>query len=126
MKVRELVDKQDDYQMMKEVLARRLKREFSENKKIKKWGLPDLIVVDGGKGQVSVIDRLLKDYSLNIPLLGLAKKRETIIYLDREQFKTLELPNDHEGLKLLIRLRDEAHRFAQSYHHHLRLKKIQV
>ncbi len=108
----------DDVGMMAEVLSRRLKN--------KKWELPDLIVLDGGKGQVSAIEAVLKDNGLKIPLVGLAKRKETLIFLQGGEFMKLQLPEDNEGLKLIIRLRDEAHRFAQSYHHYLRRKKIQV
>lgn len=119
-------DSPDDFWMMHEVLERRLKREISDSKNIKKWGLPDLIVLDGGKGQISVVSKILGENQLYIPLIGLAKKRETIVFYENNEFAELNLPKDNEGLKLLIRLRDEAHRFAQRYHHSLRVKKIRI
>lgn len=118
-------DQPDDFHMMEEVLERRLKRS-KKGYKGKKWPKPDLLVMDGGKGQVSVIADLLEKFELDIPLIGLAKKNETIVYKTEKGFEEVVLPKDNEGLKLLIRLRDEAHRFAQRYHHHLRLKKIRV
>ncbi len=114
-------DTPDDFAMLNEVLRRRLK-----GKNLESWGIPDLIVVDGGKGQVSSGLKVLDAVNMDIPLIGLAKKYETIVYYDRHthQFIELNLPPDNEGQKLLIKLRNEAHRFAQSYHHKLRLKHI--
>jgi excinuclease ABC subunit C len=106
----------DDFGMMREVLERRLKHAD--------WGVPDLLVVDGGKGQVSAAVTAMEKVGVRVPLIGLAKKFETIIYKDIESFVELRLPKTDKGLSLLIRLRDEAHRFAQSYHHKLRLKQI--
>lgn len=119
-------DEPDDVHMMKEVLRRRFKRGTDEGEKNKDWGLPDLIVLDGGKGHVSMGLEELKKYKVDIPLIGLAKRDETIVYKSSGKFEQLDLPDSSEGLRLLLRLRDEAHRFAQSYHHHLRLKKIKV
>lgn len=107
----------DDFAMMAEVLSRRLKNN---------WELPDLIVVDGGKGQVSSVNEILKLSEMMIPLVGLAKKFETIVFLQSGIFKEVVLTKDNEGLKLLQRLRDESHRFAQNYHHKLRLKRIKT
>ena len=121
-----LKDQPDDFHMMREVLERRLKREVKPAKNVKKWKKPDLLVMDGGKGQVSVIADLMQEMGVDIPLIGLAKRQETIVYKDADGFEEINLPMDNEGLKLLIRLRDEAHRFAQKYHHYLRLKKIRV
>jgi len=101
--------------MLQEVLERRLKRD---------WELPDLLVIDGGKGQVSAIASVLEELKLDIPLIGLAKRFETIIYTDCKDFFEINLDRDNDGLKLLQRLRDEAHRFSRKYHHHLRLKNL--
>jgi excinuclease ABC subunit C len=111
----------DDYEMMREVLRRRFKREKSEAKNLKKWGYPDLLVMDGGKGQVSAALEVLKDLNLDIPVIGLAKRFETIVLRD---FEEVLLDKNNEGLKLLQRLRDEAHRFANSYRMKLRLEKL--
>jgi excinuclease ABC subunit C len=115
----------DDYEMMREILLRRFRR-FKRGYKKDNWGKPDLVVLDGGKGQVSVGNQVMKEYKLNIPVVGLAKKREELVYRLGDQYQLLRLPQDEEGTKLLMNLRDEAHRFAQNYHHHLRLKKITV
>ncbi len=121
-----LKDDPDDYHMMREVLSRRLRRVIDGEGSKSKWQKPDLIILDGGKGQVSIGEKVLKEMGLNIPLLGIAKKKETIVYISAGVFKEVNLSHDNDGLKLLINLRDEAHRFAQVYHHYLRLKKIRV
>lgn len=101
----------NDFAMMKEVLQRRIVHS--------EWSYPDLIIVDGGKGQVSSAATALRDKKLNIPLIGLAKREEIIITSD---FKEIKLPKNSEALKLIMRIRDEAHRFAISYHKKLRSK----
>jgi excinuclease ABC subunit C len=84
---------------------------------------PDLIVIDGGRGQIAAA---LKAFvALDSPppaLIGLAKKHETIIFPDARD--PLNLPLSHPGLNLLQRLRDEAHRFANTYNADLRSRKI--
>lgn len=105
----------DDFAMMEEVLTRRLRQD---------WDVPDLIVVDGGKGQVSAAIAAMTKLNVDIPLIGLAKKFETIVYFEDSEFVEIVLPRDNTGLQLLQRLRDEAHRFAQAYHHKLRLNSI--
>jgi excinuclease ABC subunit C len=119
-----LKDKPDDVGMMREVLSRRFKREKSKSKSIKKWGRPDLIVVDGGKAQVSTAMEVMKGVGFRVPVIGLAKKEETVVYKYKDRYTNLRLPKDSQGLKLLMVLRDEAHRFAQKYHHYLRKRKI--
>ncbi len=113
----------DDFGMMYEVLYRRLKRELPGSD-VKSWGLPDLIVVDGGKPQVSSASDVLKDLGIFVPVVGIAKKFETLVYKEGEEFYEKRFPNDSLGMKLIIRLRDESHRFAQSYHHLLRKKSL--
>lgn len=102
----------DDLGMLKEVLSRRFKRSD--------WIFPDLVVLDGGRGQVSAISALFMNMGIDIPVVGLAKRFEKIVYKKDTEFVELELPRDNEGLQLLMRFRDEAHRFAQAYHHKLR------
>lgn len=109
-KIRTL-NKPNDFGMMEEVLKRRLNH--------KEWPYPDLIIVDGGKGQVSTALSVLKENKLKIPLIGLAKKEETIVTSD---LKEINLPKNSAALKLIIRIRDEAHRFAITYHKKLRSK----
>lgn len=105
----------NDFQMLAEVSRRRYTRLKNEG-----GDLPDLIVVDGGRGQVAAVKKELDKLHLNLPLLGLAKEKEAIYLSGRKD--ALILPSDSPALFLLMRLRDEAHRFAQSYHHILRRK----
>lgn len=103
----------NDPAMMQEVLLRRLKHG--------EWEFPDLIIVDGGKSQVSFAKKSINENGFEIPVIGLAKRNETIITSD---FKEINLPKDSNALHLLRRIRDEAHRFAISYHKKLRSKFI--
>ncbi len=80
-----------------------------------------MIIVDGGKGQVSTALKVLKENKLKIPLIGLAKKEETIVTCD---LREISLPKDSNALKLIMRIRDEAHRFAITYHKKLRSKSF--
>jgi excinuclease ABC subunit C len=100
----------NDFAMMKEVLSRR----FNNN-----WPKPDLIIIDGGKGQVSSAKSILDQLSIEIPLIGLAKREETIITVD---FREIKLKRDSQALLLIRSIRDEAHRFAITYHRKLRTK----
>jgi excinuclease ABC subunit C len=108
----------DDFRAMEEVVGRRYRRLIREKKL-----LPDLVVIDGGRGQVGAA---LKAFLLlecpPPPMIGLAKKQETIIFPDARA--PLNLPLGHPGLNLLQRLRDEAHRFANTYNATLRSRKI--
>lgn len=108
----------DDYSMMREMLSRRLKRDD--------WQRPDLIIVDGGRGQVSSVINVYTDKK--IPLIGLAKREEMIIVpkIDGKviSFKSLKIPISSPAINLLRRVRDEAHRFALSYHRLLRKKNF--
>lgn len=111
----------DDFLMLYEVLYRRLSHETDEKKK--SWGLPSLIVLDGGKGQLSSGLKVLEKLNLDVPIIGIAKHHETIVYNDNgfhETTPALDLP----GMRLLLNLRDESHRFAQKYHHALRSKQV--
>ncbi|MEO0134068.1 MAG: excinuclease ABC subunit UvrC [candidate division WOR-3 bacterium] len=107
---------QDDYRMMEEVLKRRLKRLIEENKP-----LPDLVLVDGGKGHLAVANKVYKEFNKDIPILAFAKKSDTLYF---EDGKIVSIPAYSPALKLLKRIRDEAHRFAIAYHKNLRKKSI--
>ncbi|MDE3084955.1 MAG: UvrB/UvrC motif-containing protein, partial [Verrucomicrobiota bacterium] len=108
----------DDFRAMEEVVSRRYKRLHDEGRP-----LPDLVVIDGGRGQVGAALKAFLALDLTPPpLVGLAKKQETIVFPDERA--ALNLPLDHPGLRLLQRVRDEAHRFANSYNAKLRSKKI--
>ncbi len=112
----------NDFAMMQEVLTRRIKHE--------EWEFPQLLIVDGGKGQVTSALKALEAAGVVIPLVGLAKREETIIIplfapQSREvtgEFQEVSLPKDSGALQLMMRLRDEAHRFAITYHRNLRSK----
>ena len=121
-------NKPDDFGMMYEVLYRRLKREVRNERKKNQatWGVPDLIIVDGGRPQVSAALEVMKDLYFDVPVVGLAKKFEHLVYFDGAEFKEVGWPKSNLGMKLLITLRDESHRFAQSYHHLLRKKSLGV
>jgi excinuclease ABC subunit C len=80
-------------------------------------------VIDGGEGQVGAARKALEKYDLrSIPLIGLAKREETIVFPDERA--PLQLPRRSEALRLLQRIRNEAHRFAVSYHRSLRSKRL--
>jgi excinuclease ABC subunit C len=109
----------DDYAMMREVLARRLTH-LKEGKQRR----PDLIMVDGGKGQVSTARAAMTDLGITgIPIIGLSKKNEEIWLEGRDS--ALRLPRRSAALRLLQRIRNEAHRFAVEYHRSLRSKRMQ-
>lgn len=106
----------DDYAAMKQALQRRYAKVVDEQGKI-----PDLILIDGGKGQVSVAQEILTELGLaDIPFLGVAKGEDRKPGLEQLVFplgeKPLKLPADHAGLHLIQQIRDEAHRFAIQGH----------
>lgn len=109
----------DDYQAIKEVVARRYTRLVNEGK-----DLPDLIMVDGGKGQVSSAQTILTALGVKVPLCGLAKKNEEI-WLPGQP-KPLLLPPGHPALRILQAIRDETHRFATAFNQKLRHKRIRL
>ena len=108
----------DDFRAMEEVVARRYRRLIAEKKQF-----PDLVVIDGGRGQVGAALKAFVGLDCMPPaIVGLAKKAETIIFPDARA--PLNLPLNHPGLNLLQRLRDEAHRFANTYNADLQSRKI--
>lgn len=129
----------DDFAHMREVLTRRL-----SEKNVKLWGMPDLFLIDGGKGQLASALEVLNTTQTKLPAIGLAKQFEEIIIskawphvsvdlhkleslrgtlLETEDFYALRLPHDTHIIKLLQRIRDESHRFAVSYHSTLKVKR---
>jgi len=116
--------KPDDYAMMEEVLRRRLSHGLAELSdpavaKGRFSDLPDLILVDGGKGQLSVALKVLEEHALSgIEVAALAKREELVYVPGRAE--PIRLPRGSSALKLLQRIRDEAHRFAVEYHRRLR------
>ncbi|MEC4893689.1 MAG: excinuclease ABC subunit UvrC [Oscillatoria sp. PMC 1051.18] len=116
----------DDFASMAEVIRRRF-RKYAENTSLERQGnpdFPDLIMIDGGKGQLSAVVTVLQDLDLleDVRVVSLAKQREEI-FLPGE---SLPLPTNSEqpGVQLLRRLRDEAHRFAVSFHRQQRTSKL--
>ncbi|MDP8212212.1 MAG: excinuclease ABC subunit UvrC [Candidatus Zapsychrus exili] len=107
----------DDFSMIAEIVRRRYSRLKKEGK-----AFPDLIVVDGGKGQLSAAVRELKLLRVNIPIISLAKREEEIFAPNKRD--SIKLSSDSLGLNLLKRLRDESHRFAINYHRLLRSKEV--
>ncbi|MFU0792172.1 excinuclease ABC subunit UvrC [Virgibacillus proomii] len=116
------VDGPDDYETMREVIRRRYTRVLQD-----KLPLPDLIIVDGGKGQMSVaLDVLENELGLDIPLCGLAKddKHRTSELLYGSPPKVVDLDRKSNEFYLVQRIQDEVHRFAVSFHRQLRGKNI--
>jgi len=106
----------NDFAMMKEVLSRRLL----------KGRLPDLIVIDGGKGQLSIAKQVLQQLRMTIPILALAKEKngkKERVFLETTG-GALELDYSKLSSKILIQLRDEAHRFSRKLHHHAEKKRL--
>ncbi len=120
----------DDVAMMQEVLRRRFARARAEQERLDrdepipvKWAaLPDLIILDGGRGQLNAALEVLFEYNQSIPAVALAKQQE-LLYT-RDLAEPIALPRESPALQLLQRLRDEAHRFANAYHQKLRERRI--
>lgn len=113
----------NDFAMLREVFSRRFARlRTSVPADIEKWPAPDLVIVDGGKGQLSSAEGILRAYGLQIPIAGLAKRNEEL-YIPG-QSEPIVLPKDTAGLHLLQRMRDEAHRFAIGFYRSLHLKGL--
>lgn len=109
----------DDYLAMKEHLSRRFQRALDGDEKFAE--LPELLIVDGGRGQLNVALEVLEKFGLShISCIGLAEKNEEIILPDRQE--SVILSRSSPVLQLLQRIRDEAHRFAITYHRNLRAK----
>lgn len=109
----------DDYLAMREHLTRRFRRTIDGDEKFAE--LPDLLIVDGGKGQLNVALEVLNDFGLAyISCIGLAEKNEEIILPDEKE--SVILARSSPVLQLLQRVRDEAHRFAITYHRNLRAR----
>lgn len=122
----------DDYACMKEVLTRRFlhgmeeQKAFEEKELEKEFGsftkFPDLLLMDGGKGQVNIAIQVLHELHLNIPVCGMVKDdnhNTRGLYFNNEE---INIERSSEGFKLITRIQDEAHRFAIEYHRSLRSK----
>lgn len=115
-KIRSTEGKPDDFQSMKEVLTRRLSHLGEKN-----WDKPDLIIIDGGKGQLSSVMQIVEEMGIvGIDFVSLAKRQEEVFL--PHQSKSVLLPRESGALYLIQRIRDEAHRFAITYHRTLRGK----
>ncbi|MBD3168732.1 MAG: excinuclease ABC subunit UvrC [candidate division Zixibacteria bacterium] len=110
------VEGQDDFAMMAEVVGR-----YFQRVKEKKEQCPDLVLIDGGKGQLSAAVSILKSLHLEIPAVSLAKRIDEVFFPGRRE--SLIIPKSSPSLRLLQRVRDEAHRFAVTYHRNLRGKR---
>ena len=107
----------DDFRSMQEVVGRRYTRLHEEHR-----AFPELVIIDGGLGQVGAALAAFKEHDLSPPpLIGLAKREETIVFPDGRELK---LPRHDVGLALLMRIRDEAHRFANDFNAELRSRKL--
>jgi excinuclease ABC subunit C len=107
----------DDFKSMREILSRRFKR-F-------KQGLskaPDLIIIDGGKGQLSSVIQIMKEYELDLDIVSLAKREEEVFLPNKKE--PIILATNSGALHLFQRIRDEAHRFAITFHRQLRSKTM--
>jgi len=120
----------NDYASMEEVLARRINRAFKEKMensdtegKNKFSRLPDLIMVDGGKAQISAVESALASFGISIPVCGMVKddkhRSKALLYMGKEIY----MPLTSEGFRLVTRIQDEVHRFAVEYHRKLRDKE---
>jgi excinuclease ABC subunit C len=119
------VEGPNDFASHQEVLRRRFRRARSGeegSEEALRWAMPDLVIIDGGKGQVSAAKEVFDELGLHdIPLFGLAKEREELFRPGDSQ--PIVLPPTSSALYLVQRLRDEAHRFAITYHRDLRSKR---
>ncbi len=118
-KIKFMPESPDDFAMMREVIQRRLRATIEGDERFSK--APDLMVIDGGKGQLNAALEAMEDVRLSYPVVGLAKKQELVFLPGKSD--PVALPDNSPGLNLLRRLRDEAHRFALSYHRKLREKR---
>jgi len=117
-KIKTTEGKPDDFLSMKEVLTRRLKRLGEKN-----WDKPDLMIIDGGKGQLSSVMQIIEELGVEgIDVVSLAKKHEEV-FLPKQSTPVI-LPQNSSALYLFQRIRDEAHRFAITYHRNLRSKSM--
>jgi excinuclease ABC subunit C len=114
-KIRGLQGQPDDFFSMEQTLVRRFTGSLAAN-----MPMPDLILIDGGLGQVRAAKKGLEKAGLEIPLVGLAKREETLVLPDG---RTIALPLTHPALQLLIYQRDETHRNGLEFHRKLRNQK---
>jgi excinuclease ABC subunit C len=118
------VEGQNDFAMMQEVITRRFRRAIADDEKFNK--LPDLMLIDGGKGQLRAAQAAMKAFATSdlpdLPMIALAKRIEEIFVPGKSE--PIVLREDNPTLHMIQRLRDEAHRFAITYHRRLRQKSL--
>lgn len=114
------VEGPNDFAMMQEAIRRRYRRALDVEQTEAWQTMPDLIIVDGGKGQLSAALNALQELGLNLPIAALAKEHEELFLPDRPD--AVVLPRDSQALFLVQRIRDEAHRFAVAFHRKRRAK----
>ncbi len=116
--IKSLEGKIDDFESMREASFRRYSRLLAENAE-----LPDLLMIDGGKGQVNAVVEILETLGIadRIKVIGLAKEHEELV--PPGEGKSIILPHSNEGLRVLIAVRDECHRFATSFNQRMRSKE---
>jgi excinuclease ABC subunit C len=114
----------DDFAMHQEVAKRRFGKLLTQNTKDASFSkIPDLVIIDGGKGQVSSVMEIVKPLGLSTRFVGLAKRLEEVIFINETgEFETVNLEINSEEYFLVQRIRDEAHRFAITYHRNMRSK----
>ena len=113
------VEGSDDFACLKEVLRRRMDKLGTDEEE--KFPLPDLIVIDGGKGQLSSVAEVLAEYPYDIDVASIAKQNEEI-FVTRSP-EPIVLPRRDYTLRTIQRIRDEAHRFAITYHRQTHVKR---
>ena len=117
------VEGQNDFQMLQEVVRRRIRAFRRDDPRLRFAEKPDLILVDGGRGQLSAVQEVLVEEGWeDVPLLSLAEREEEVFLPG--QSRPVPLEEDAPAKRLLQRLRDEAHRFALAYHRKLRDERI--
>jgi len=128
-RMKTVAEKPNDTAMLKEVLSRRLTK--LDTTEAARWKLPDLMVIDGGKAQLNAARSALRSGGVSVPVVAIAKggihgsqlRQKDELYFPGEK-KPLVLPKNSPALHIIQRVRDEAHRFALSYHQHLRSKRM--
>jgi len=116
---------QDDFRSMEEMIFRRIKRLNNTNETDQSFKrLPDLMLIDGGKGQLSKAKSVIDYFKLEIDVIGLAKKEEELFLPNRKE--SIKLNKNSEALFILQNIRDEAHRFAITENRRLRLKDLDI
>ena len=108
-------ESQSDLNMIEEIIKRRLK--------YIRWGMANLIIVDGGRLQITAVKNILKKNQINIPVIGLEKNPDRIV-IGINQFPVIKVDFNNLGYNFVRHIRDESHRFARKYHLYLRSKRI--